>query len=196
MNAFQETVNAFQGLRDDVDSIIEELSSGDFQFICITEIWLNDNILSSELLSLSYIVHRNNCDPVLSGKCEGGGVLVAVSSAFSSTHIPEWSSTGLIEEICTSVILDKGEQLWLCCVYAPPICEAVDYINHMNKVEEIINANHNEYVIIIGDYNLLNSQWRETAHATLGLLPFNVSDISELFVNNISLLELGQLNNI
>ena len=54
--------------------------SEDYDVVAVTETWLNDNILDSEILSHGYSIYRHDRD---SSK-RGGGVLLAVKQSIES----------------------------------------------------------------------------------------------------------------
>ena len=89
----------------------------DYDIIIITETWLREYILNSELGLSNFVIYRWDRPPVLGRGQRGGGVLIAVHSRFES-------------ELCINSLYSI-EQLWVkircghstlpvCSVYIPP----------------------------------------------------------------------------
>lgn len=164
--------------------------------MCITETWLKDGILSSELFPASYNVYRRDRDPIVSGKCDGGGVLIGVCNSLKSSSVPQWHTTGIIEDLWVSITLDGGKKLFICCIYAPPHAVLNNFILYFNKLEDILNRNKENEFIIIGDFNLRNLTWEFDLDTNSYLPSIGIDPISEYFVDIMSFLNLKQYCNI
>lgn len=66
-----------RGLLTKIPFLRNALSNVNYDFICLSETWLNTNVFDVELGFINYNIYRN--DRNLSfGKTRGGGVLIAI----------------------------------------------------------------------------------------------------------------------
>lgn len=185
-----------RGLRTKTSDFLQSTCTLDYDFICISETWLNSNFHNSELFSPEYSVYRNDRDPLVSGKQRGGGVMVGVLNKFKSRVISEWMGVGVIEDIWVAVELQDGVSWFLCCIYIPPHTMFDDFVEYFNKLELIFLKYPKHKFVIVGDFNIPDILWNfDSVHDAY--IPYSHGDLlSDLFVNNFSLLELRQFNGI
>lgn len=87
-----------RGLRTKTHDFYSSTVASVSDVICLSETWLNPNISNSELFNANkYNVFRKDRDKLISGKQDGGGVLIAVDSGYQSTEREDWSSDGICE---------------------------------------------------------------------------------------------------
>lgn len=172
------------------------MSLSEFHAVCVTESWLKEGIQNLELFPPTYNVYRRDRNMELSGKSDGGGVLIGINSDLISHCVSKWSTDGIIEDLWVSIVLNGGKKLFICCVYVPPHAVLNNFILFFNKLEEIFNSNPNDEFIIVGDFNLSNITWKYDVD-NKSYLPFNAVDpLSEFFVDNLALNDLKQFNNV
>lgn len=103
-----------------------------YNIICLTETWLNDNVLDSKLCFTNYNLYRNNRNNLSYGKKRGGGVLIAVNKIMSCDVLNVSSVLG-IEQVFLKLILNNVKII-LGCIYIPPD-SSVKYI--LNTVRSL-----------------------------------------------------------
>ena len=165
----------------------------------LTETWLNDEILSTQLFGNRYTVYRNDRNPASTGKKRGGGVVIAVSNRLSST-------TSLVQ------VAKNIEQLWIkidggsrtiCIgvVYLPPdVSTSVscidDHISSVLAVSEKLQPH--DYHLLFGDYNQPGLSWKRSSSGHLFVDPtvttFNAANTS--LVDGMAVLNMKQMNSV
>lgn len=130
------------------------MSERNYDIVCVTESWLSDSILSSELFPACYTVLR--CDRRFDrvGRSRGGGVLLAMLDTIKFTCV----DTSLLSDTVPliDVIICKcinPVELVICAVYIPPDVPSDDLELFLGLLDVyLINAN----VIFLGDFNAPN----------------------------------------
>lgn len=187
LNIYYQNV---RGLNTKIVNFYLYVCSHNFDIIVLTETWLHDGVLSSELFDDRYVVYRR--DRYTSGFHSfksGGGVLVAVNKKLNSRSFKNFESD--CEDLWVGVdIFDnkKKETLLICAAYLPPPVQSHmlnNFITNANK-----SFDNTRYKLILGDFNLSNITWDETNS------PFTSSELSNLFLDFINLHDLKQWNNI
>lgn len=146
-----------RGLKTKLLDVKLAVLENDFDVICMCETWLNENIYSEELFYDKYEVYRCDRDLSLTGKHDGGGVLVAIKKVFNSRKFS--SNATFYEDIWIKVRLANETNLFICVVYFPPSAKFDDYNNFLNFTSCTINNNPNNSYIILGDFNLSSITW-------------------------------------
>lgn len=131
-----------------------------YDVLILTETWLNNSVLSSELFDDRYVVYRRDRETAgFHSYKDGGGVLIAVSTKINSVRIDNWQSK--CEDLWVTIDIStshKYRQLALCAVYLPPPLSlpTIDhFIEHCNCVFETTNIP----ICIIGDFNMAKIDW-------------------------------------
>ena len=132
-------------------SLLQQLAySGNYDVVCVCETWLNNSILSSEILPNYGSIFR--CDRA--GKI-GGGVLVAVKTGIqvNRRHNLEPENT---EIVAIELIKSNSKPIVLYTFYRPP--------NSMPDVLQSLNNSlqsnpESSCVVVIGDFNLPSLKW-------------------------------------
>ncbi|XP_044745218.1 uncharacterized protein LOC123307080 [Coccinella septempunctata] len=166
----------------------------EYDIICLTETWLDDNILDSEVLNNSYKVYRRDRRSGSSLKSRGGGVLVAVSNNLTSFSESSWCSEA--EDIWVTIVPDRGSKarVHIGCAYIPPR-DMVALTSFTSSLCDIVNNNNcNDTFVICGDFNLPEIKWNMNPLNSF-CIPSNARDpCSASFVDAISLSGLNQFN--
>lgn len=114
---------------------------------CITETWLNQNVLDNEFVPAGFTVYRRD-----RRNKKGGGVLIAVSNNIRSKLV----LTHVFAEIITVELCLTPKSLYLSCVYVPPNCSDVYHqhlIDHLNAQSPLQDT------LIVGDFNAPDINW-------------------------------------
>jgi hypothetical protein len=149
LNIYYQNV---RGLRSKTETFSLNLLSSSYDVICLTETWLNEEILNGELFTSDYTVYRRDRDREVSGKTTGGGVLISVHSRFPSERIQILETDN--EDLWVSVKVTPSITYFICCVYFPSR-NRLNYSIFYEKVELFINGiTNSNNIIITGDFNL------------------------------------------
>ncbi|CAB3979946.1 Hypothetical predicted protein [Paramuricea clavata] len=127
--------------------------------VCIRETWLNDSVMSSEILTGYNIYHKDRLGRT------GGGVLIAVKSDIRSTHQQDLERDN-VELAVVELIKDNNKSVILYTVYHPkPGPEDLHKLNlSLQGTPESV------CVVVVGDFNLPSLTWSpdESAPTNVG----------------------------
>ena len=153
--------------------------------VCLSETWLNADVLDHEILPTGYNVYRKD-RPVK----RGGGVLIAVNSSYSSCLIKLPTIWNELEVIAVEIdpLLNDRKILILYC-YRPP--NDNDFIQAFKVLLNSVQLNKYFTTIILGNFNLPNITWFDGA----GFTKSSSSD-EQIFVDLLKDLFLFQLMEI
>lgn len=121
--------------------------------VCICETWLNDTVLSSELLPGYSIFRRDRA-------CKtGGGVPIAVKSDLQSIRHNDLERNAT--EMVVVEIFTCSKSLLLYTFYRPPGSNNVD-LNHLNS--SLRSNSESRCVLVVGDFNIPASlDWTDSS---------------------------------
>lgn len=187
-----------RGLRTKCADFYQAVLEANSDCICITETWLRKEILSCELFPPGYNVFRLDRDPSVSGRSDGGGVLVAIRESLSVECLQHWCNVNnIIEDLWVSVELKGGKKLFLCCIYIPPHATVNNFIAFFSKIEDFISKHKNNDFILIGDFNLSGTEWGKINADSAHVVPLNIPDLrSQCFCDCITMNNFKQFNQI
>lgn len=185
-----------RGMSSKSREIYLNVFNNEFDIIVLTETWLTANHLSSEFFNMNYMVYRKDRCHTATGLSRGGGVLIAISTKFKSNLRHLLIDDALIEQLAVSIQIPGLGNLVLCASYIPPVSSAEIYESHAKNVYSLFtDAHSNEYLCMLGDFNLPNVDWSPTDDCG-SLLPSNVSTTAErLIVDTAFSFNLAQINN-
>ena len=123
--------------------------SSSYDEVCVCETWLNDSILSSEILPGYTIYRRDRLNRT------GEGVLVAVKDNIRSTHHAELESENT-ELIVIKLIIPNSKSVFLYTFYRPPN-SAPDVLLQLNS--SLLSTRESSCCILLGDFNLPELVW-------------------------------------
>ena len=152
----------------------------------MTETWLNERILNSEILSNKYNIFRR--DRV----SNGGGVLIAVSNTFSCQLLDLDSSLDI--EFIAVEVKNNLKKMFITCSYIPPSSPQIIYEKHSHALKAVLQKTKPEDLIcILGDFNIPNMLWNFLPGDKY-LLPENIHKFYELFFDTLFDLGIFQIN--
>lgn len=192
LNIYYQNV---RGLRTKTLDLKLNSSAFGYDIYCLTETWLNANILDSEIFDLNmYTVYRRDRNYLSCGTTLGGGSLIAISNKFSSCRKYAYeSNVDFLEDIWVKIKINNSSHLHICVLYISPNKALNVYSKHFDCVRDYISSiDQNDNVIIVGDYNIPEITWTRTQHSFL--LPITCSLISDELLNMISFTQLHQFN--
>lgn len=131
----------------------------DYDILFITETWLNESILDSELAEARYHLFRRDRDS------DGhGGVMILCSQKLNARTRPDWERKHLDVE-CLWISIDgraiiSDKDLHIGLVYMPPGNLLAQRIHKLTEwVTDVASLVPNDYFMLIGDFNLFNIKW-------------------------------------
>ena len=126
--------------------------------IVLTETWLNDSILDTELFEDRYSVFR--CDRMSSGNCKGGGVLIAVSKKVRAHRLYSFESS--CDDLWVQACLTSNSNRVIdniCAIYIPPPpCFSI-MEKFVENCSRVILFTDKTKTLIAGDFNLGSMEW-------------------------------------
>lgn len=125
----------------------------EYDIVVITESWLKPSVFNSELFPSEFTVFRRDRDFELAGKCNGGGVLLAIKNCYRCQEVNLNFNESDIDILCVKITTSKSMSLYIFTVYISPNCSLLSLENLFNFLENLpylYNSRH----IIIGDFNI------------------------------------------
>ena len=151
-----------------IDDYLLAFSEGHYDFIALTETWLDDRTQSTYLFGPEYEGFRCDRSSLNSLKKTGGGVLFATRRYLHAHRIDDaaWEN---IEQVWVSIQL-ADRKMFICVVYFPPDRtrdkQLID--SHLESVIAITSrAKPCDEIIVIGDFNLSGLYWRSSSDGFL-----------------------------
>lgn len=174
-------------------------SDASYDFIALTETWLNSNTLSKQIFGHFYTVYRQDRSVVNSNKLTGGGVLLSINSKFKTRELipPNGQTT---EQVWVSVPL-CNHTMFIGVSYIPPdqINEPIVIDQHVSSIIWITEQmKPNDAVLLIGDFNLPGIRWvlntskylhPDTRHSSM-------NSLAEHLIDSFSFARLCQMNGV
>ena len=148
----------------------EVVYSDTLDLICISETWLNSQILNKEILQYGFDIYRADRAMERTGR----GVLIAIKhgSFISSSEVGSISTNNL-EVILIQATLPSHSKLLLVCCYRPP--DSDDVSDFRSLADNLFSSY--EQVIIAGDLNLPNINWMDSNYTCNGALDQEFCDM-------------------
>ena len=135
------------GCRTYHNNIISVIYSKNLDIICITETWLNNSVLSKEILPTLYTIYRND------RANRGGGVLIAIKNSIPSQLFITSNSIEMI-----AVYINTRPKLLLVCLYIRhPTAQLITW--QQETLCTISNLPSDTNTIILGDFNAPDINW-------------------------------------
>lgn len=129
-----------------------------FDFVALTETWIDDGVDSGELFPASYTVFRaDRCRSVV-GLSRGGGALLAVESSLEAQQLdlrglcPQLNSIPLIDIVGVKVVYNR-HSVDLFVIYIPPRVTTDQVSAFFDAFEDLIMDRGRE-CLIVGDFNV------------------------------------------
>lgn len=186
-----------RGLRTKMEDFFLAVSEMEYDVVVLTETWLNDQHLSTQLFGNSYTVHRDDRDPVVTGMSRGGGVLIAVANHLPSSRVDVHTAIDL-DQVWVKIDL-REVRIFIGVVYFSPDQAAIpskieDHLNSVRAVSDIVSTS--DINLLFGDYNQPNIVWSNapSGFAYPDPVESRFSVASSTLLDGMSLLDLKQLN--
>jgi hypothetical protein len=152
-NIFYQSV---RGLRTKQFEFYDNVSSTDYNRICLSEAWLNEFYFDLNLFRNCYIIFRSDRKSVI--KTGGGGALMAVNSRYRDF---KQRFDLQIYEQCVWVELPTtdGENLLIGNHHVPPDTSPNTVLNYFSSLENKLDT-RNYRVVLTGDFNTPGFDWK------------------------------------
>lgn len=122
--------------------------SKDAVVIALTETWLNSSVHNSEF-NYDKFIFRKDRDQRLSGKKQGGGVLLAVNKKFIVEECNIFDAD--LDVLCVKLNINQRKSIYIVVVYFVPNCKLDVYRRFYSCIEtNLVDFN----CVILGDFNL------------------------------------------
>ncbi|XP_031332835.1 uncharacterized protein LOC116163124 [Photinus pyralis] len=181
-----------RGIRTKMQNLMQSVFATNYDVICLTETWLNQDISSSELqISSNYNVYRQDRNILTSNLKRGGGVLIAVNKTLMSKLIS--TTVDNVEHIFVLVMF-LGKCYIIGNVYIPPNSHSDVYDLHCTATENVLNRYPDHVLILCGDYNLPNIKWINDQYGLHATGQLNES--GTIVADHFAYLNLYQVNNV
>lgn len=139
------------GIKSKLSDLKCSLFNIDVDIVALTETWLNDSVLSSEFSNQSLSIFRKDRDNKLTGKLDGGGVLLAIKSSYTATECKIFDDD--LEVLCVRLNLFASVYsfVYVVVVYFAPGSDIDKYRRFYDCVESKLSESK---CIIVGDFNI------------------------------------------
>ena len=148
-----------------------------FDIICISETWLDNTIMDSDIDLPDYKIFRKDRNR------HGGGVAIYVHDSLPVRKLNEFDINGL-ELVCVELIHNNKKFIIACC-YRPPganLEESTEFLENFQTVYNLMLTFSPESVFILGDFNDRCLQWEDPhKNSELGLTFFECLQNNLLF---------------
>jgi len=157
--------------------------SDDYDIICLTETWLNDDFSDQDILDDRYTIFRKDRNYDESNTSRGGGVMIAIKRSFHAKQV------SLLQYSCEAIwikfLVSDHINIYVCCVYFPPSADRACFNDFYAMIDDYFTSPGN--IIIVGDFNLSTINWISNDYT-------NTSSLVHDFICFLSLHELNQCN--
>lgn len=156
-------------MRTKSHSFLQNVLSNDFDVICITESWLNDNFHNSEYFDDRYELFRCDRDAAVSGHERGGGAMIAVRRSLCPWHRTDMRAPPPADEVWVSLQLRASSErlaarsqhsIHIICTY---IVQGTTHesllTSFYDRIIEFISDHPDDLFIILGDFNVRFGVW-------------------------------------
>lgn len=180
-----------RGLRTKTNTFYNNISASSYDILLITESWLCDGILDSELSGDEYDVFRRDRGSL------GGGVMTLCASQLCACVRSEWErpDTECLWVTVPARALGTKYNLHIANVYLPPDCDIQARTQQLVEVVGLVVDKHpNDYLMVAGDFNLPCIDWSTGDPVFLRKGSVALQNSALFLINELSLLGLTQYN--
>lgn len=164
-----------RGVKTKLDELKYNMLNNDCDIIALTETWLNESIYTAEFNCVDRIAFRKDRNRIVTGKSQGGGVLLAVRNNLIVNEVKVFDDDQ--EALCIRVGLDGNHLLYVVVVYITPNSPSNVYEHFFEKIETFLVNQVRSECMIIGDFNIPSYvdqlSCNDNLNALRGFLAFN-----------------------
>lgn len=177
-----------RGMRTKSCQFFENVLSNEYDVLCITETWLNQNFNSADYFSPEYEVYRADRNYDLLSTQYGGGALIAVKKVLPAVRRRDLEI--YFESVWVEMRTQDHIKLLVGLFYYPPKYDSCSFREQLSDLGNVLN-DQNCRIIVVGDFNLPAIQWN-----FLGGACHNSDSKEAAMYEFVSLLNLTQHNSI
>lgn len=199
-NALKVFYQNVRGLRTKCVELFNNILLYDYDIILITETWLQNDILDSELCDGRYDVFRSDRDIPnnIAGKQGGGGVLCCVRRELCAVLQADWMTSDF-EAVCLTIFsrtLGANANLNIILSYMSPDSEYLStfIMNYYSYFKQIYDNNSDDYYLLVGDFNLPCLRWDSEGWTVAHIGSTVLQNTACNFVEDLSIMGLNQFN--
>lgn len=180
------------GLRTKTQELFKNALTSNYDFIILTETWLNNSFADAELFPLQYAVFRSDRDYEATNLQRGGGVLIATNNDYQSSLIDTVSFVDFeqlwIQSNC------NGHEVVIGVVYIPPSSSEAIYKSFVQTCESLKDSYRNATFLVFGDFNLPYLNWIMEDYTLIPEATYTAAE--QTLIDSMFFMELDQLNSI
>lgn len=186
-----------RGLRTKCLTLYNNILSSEYDVLCFTETWLQDDILDTEICDSRYSVFRCDRDLISTNRSTGGGVMVCVRRDLCASLRLEWSCD-LIESVCVCVPgrrLGSNSHLNIILLYLPPDYNLIEtrLQGVLDSFLRFYNLNPADNYLFLGDFNLNFIQWSSDMYS-IQSGSISLQNVTLKFIDELHYLGFSQYN--
>lgn len=195
LNIYYQNV---RGLRTKCLNLYNNILLNDYDFILMTETWLQNDILDWELCDFRYDVFRCDRNLERTNKCTGGGVMLCARRSLCADVVREWTCLG-IESLCLRIpahALGTSTNLLMVLVYLAPDQDNLPFNLEEVKINisRVIETYPSDNYLLIGDFNIPCISWTNSGFSLIGGGKEDYQNAALAFVEDLQYLGLTQYN--
>lgn len=138
----------------------------DVSVIAITETWLTEDVLDSEVLPDKYNIIRKDRYETRAGQ-RGGGVLIGIDSCLSSRRRPDLEAADCEIMVCEIQSSDqRSPKTGIVLCYRAPSSDVAAFVAALDCTLNNVSAVYRDYCVL-GDFNLPAIDWRHPEDCTI-----------------------------
>lgn len=182
-----------RGLRTKTNDFYNNVLLCSHDIIMVTETWLCNSILDSELCDSKYSIFRRDRGTL------GGGVMLLCNSRLQARARPEWECDDLecVWATIPSHMVGSNGNLNIAVIYIPPDSMLPTRIqSFVNSISAINNDNSQDHFLIAGDFNLPGIDWGQDQPIVLKKGSVEVQNSANSLIAQTSFIGLSQYNRL
>lgn len=158
-----------------------------FDYIILTETWLDSDVKDVELGVIDYNIFRLDCNNFNSVHFRDGGVLIAIHKKYSSWSLP--SSLTECEQLSVMINIDNSNIIIHFC-YILPSSSIEHFQKHCTEIENLSIQYPDSILIIAGDFNLPGISWDKSS--TFSHVNGLMNSKTDILQESVALIQLYQ----
>ena len=143
-------------MRSKVANFYNTITQCEFDLVAISESWLTNDILNSELSTDIFTIYRKDRALESLGVTRGGGVLLAVRSSITATELDLSSINDVvpyIDIVGVKITSHNNRKLLVFVLYIPPHTSSQNYELFFDAFTSLEILMENHQTLIKGDFN-------------------------------------------
>lgn len=178
------------GMRSKLPDIYSASSLSEYDVIMISETWLLNDVLDSELFDSNWSVYRRDR---FESTTAGGGVILAIRNAIPNSRV-DFDVPSEIDQVWAKLLIHE-KSIYLSCIYIPPSSPNELFDAHLEAIDRVLNLlDVHDNVFIAGDFNIPNLKWLPDDENSNVLIPSGTDESEIKVADHMSLNDLRQVS--